>query len=501
MSENNNQVANEAPELSLSEILQIRRDKLSNLQAQNRDPFEEVKFERDSNSNEIVEKFEELEGSVVKIAGRMMLRREMGKASFADLRDREGKIQVYIKIDDVGEEVYNDFRKWDIGDIFGVEGTVFRTRRGEISVHAKSIKLLSKSLLPLPEKFHGLKDIELRYRERYVDLIVNPDIKDVFIKRTKIISAIRDFLDNRGYLEVETPILSTISGGANARPFITHHNTLGIDMYLRIATELHLKRLIVGGLEKVYEIGRLFRNEGMSIKHNPEFTTIELYEAYEDYHHYMRLLEELIPELALKVCGSYKVTYGDREIDFTAPWKKMSMIEAVREYAGVDFDAIETDEEAQAACKAANIPFEGKPSRGELISIAFEEKAEDKLVSPTFITEHPVEISPLSKRCVHDKRLTDRFELFANGWELANGFSELNDPIDQKERFERQQNMRDSGDAEAGMMDHDFIKALEYGMPPTVGLGVGIDRLVMMLTNSQSIRDVLLFPTMKPINE
>ncbi|HIU72370.1 MAG TPA: lysine--tRNA ligase [Candidatus Galloscillospira excrementipullorum] len=487
-------------EQSLNEVLQIRRDKLRELQAAGKDPFELVKYVRTANSAEIINNFEAMEGKEVSVAGRMMLRREMGKASFADLMDRDGKIQIYVKIDDVGEQAYADFRKWDIGDIFGVKGTVFRTRRGEISIHATELTLLAKSLLPLPEKFHGLKDVELRYRQRYVDLIVNPEVKDTFIKRSLIIRYMREFLDNRGYIEVETPILSLISGGANARPFITHHNTLDIDMYLRIATELHLKRLIVGGLEKVYEIGRIFRNEGMDPKHNPEFTTIELYEAYADYRDIMELVEQMISTIALKVLGTTKITYQGQDIDLTPPWRRITMIDAIKEYSGIDFNTATTDEQARELCRKAGMEVEDTQSRGDLIAEAFDAFVEDKLIQPTYITEYPVEISPLAKRMPTNKALTERFELFVTGRELANAFSELNDPIDQKERFERQQAMRDGGDEEAGMMDTDYITALEYGMPPTGGLGIGIDRLTMLLTDSYSIRDVLLFPTMKPLD-
>ncbi len=482
----------------LTEILRVRRAKFFDLQAQGRDPFEIVKFVRTSNAAEICANFETMEGKEVSIAGRMMSRRDMGKASFFDMKDRDGRVQIYAKVDDLGEDAYAEFHRWDIGDIIGIKGFIFKTRRGEISVHAKELTLLAKSLRPLPEKFHGLKDVEMRYRQRYVDLIMNNDVQETFIKRSLIIRYIREFLDKRGYIEVETPILSNISGGANARPFITHHNTLDIDMYLRIATELHLKRLIVGGLEKVYEIGRIFRNEGMDIKHNPEFTTIELYEAYADYRDIMVLVEEMLSEVCMKVNGSYKTMYQGTEVDLTPPFKRITMIDAVKTYAGVDFDTITTDEEARTACKAAGIPFEGSPSRGDLIAICFDERVEDKLISPTYITEYPVEISPLAKRMPTNKALTERFELFITGREFANAFSELNDPIDQKERFERQQNMRDSGDEEASMMDTDYINALEYGMPPTGGLGVGIDRLAMLLTDSYSIRDVLLFPTMRP---
>ncbi|MBQ6059754.1 MAG: lysine--tRNA ligase [Clostridia bacterium] len=488
-------------ELSLSEALQVRRAKLRELQDAGKDPFEIVKFVRTANSAEVLNNFETMEGKEVSLAGRMMLRREMGKASFADLMDRDGKIQIYVRINDVGEDAYAEFRKWDIGDIFGVKGTVFRTRRGEISIHATELTLLAKSLLPLPEKFHGLKDVELRYRQRYVDLIVNPEVKDTFIKRSQIIRYMRQFLDERGYIEVETPILSTISGGATARPFVTHHNTLDIDMYLRIATELHLKRLIVGGLEKVYEIGRIFRNEGMDPKHNPEFTSIELYEAYADYRDIMELVEQMISTIALKVLGTTKITYQGQEIDLTPPWRRITMIDAIKEYGGIDFNQTTTDEEARELCRKAGMEVLDTQTRGDLIAEAFDAFVEDKLIQPTYIIEYPVEISPLAKRMPTNKALTERFELFVTGRELANAFSELNDPIDQKERFERQQAMRDSGDEEAGMMDTDYITALEYGMPPTGGLGIGIDRLTMLLTDSYTIRDVLLFPTMKPLDK
>ncbi|NLT58715.1 MAG: lysine--tRNA ligase [Clostridiales bacterium] len=486
-------------EQELSEVIRVRREKLRELQQAGKDPFEIVKYVRTSNSAEILGRFEAMEGKEVSIAGRMMLRREMGKASFVDLLDRDGRIQVYVKIDEIGEEAYAAFRKWDIGDLFGVKGTVFRTRRGEISVQASELTLLAKSLLPLPEKFHGLKDVELRYRQRYVDLIVNPDVMDTFLKRTKIVSGVRRFMDRRGYIEVDTPILNTISGGANARPFITHHNTLDIDMYLRIATELHLKRLIVGGMEKVYEMGRIFRNEGMSPKHNPEFTTIELYEAYADYNDMMEIAESMITEIAQDVLGTLKLTYQGIDIDLTPPWRRLSMIDAVKEYGGIDFDIALTDEQAREACRAAGMEVEDGQTRGDLLEEAFETFAEARLIQPTFITQYPVEISPLAKRMPENKALTERFELFINGREMANAFSELNDPIDQKDRFAQQQSKRDAGDEEASMMDDDYINALEYGLPPTGGMGIGIDRLVMLLTDSASIRDVLLFPTMKPL--
>ena len=486
-------------EQNYNDLLRIRREKLKELQDAGRDPFEIVKFERTHCSSDILDHFEQMEGKEVSVAGRIILRREMGKASFLDIQDREGKIQVYVRIDDVGEEFYNELRKWDIGDIIGVHGVVFRTRRGEISVQAEKLTLLCKALLPLPEKFHGLRDVELRYRQRYVDLIVNPEVKDTFIKRSRIIKAIRDYLDERGYIEVETPILGTISGGANARPFVTHHNALDLDMYLRIATELHLKRLIVGGLEKVYEIGRIFRNEGMSPKHNPEFTTIEWYEAYADYNDMMNLVEDMIVHIAQTVLGTAQVTFQGQEIDLNPPWRRVSMIDSIKEYGGIDFNEALTDEQAREVCRKAGMEVLDSQSRGDLIAEAFDVFVEDKLVQPTFITQYPVEISPFAKRMPENKALTERFELFITGREMANAFSELNDPIDQLERFKQQQAARDSGDEEANMMDTDFVTALEYGMPPTGGLGMGIDRLTMLMTDSASIRDVLLFPTMKPI--
>jgi len=493
--EQNNEQNNEQ---DLRELLKIRRDKLKSLQEEGKDPYQITLFDKNSNSKEIIDNFEQMENSTVRIAGRMMSKRDMGKASFCDLRDQEGKIQIYVRINDIGEDSYKEFLKFDIGDIIGVEGKVFRTRRGEISIHAEKIILLSKSLLPLPEKFHGLRDQELRYRQRYVDLIVNHEVRNTFIKRSKIIKYIREFLDDRGYIEVETPILNTVPGGAAARPFITHHNTLDIDMYLRIATELHLKRLIVGGFEKVYEIGRIFRNEGMSVKHNPEFTSIELYQAYTDYNGMMDITEQMITYVCEKVCGGLKITYQGTEVDLTPPWNRMTMIDAVKKYTGVDFNTIDTDEDARKVAKELNINDVDKLTRGEIISLIFEEKVEEHLIQPTFIIDYPVEVSPLAKRKTSDPRLTERFELFITCREMGNAFSELNDPIDQKKRFERQAMLRANGDEEANIPDDDFVTALEYGMPPTGGLGIGIDRLVMLLTDSPSIRDVLLFPTMKP---
>ncbi|NLY42411.1 MAG: lysine--tRNA ligase [Clostridiaceae bacterium] len=491
-------MAEHTQEMELNEILRVRREKLKELQDSGKDPFKIVKYDKTHSSKEIIENFEEMEGTMVSVAGRLMSKRGMGKASFCDLQDRDGRIQLYIRINEVGEETYAQVKKFDIGDIVGVKGEVFKTHKGEISVKVHEIVLLSKSLQPLPEKWHGLKDTDLRYRQRYVDLIVNPEVKDTFIKRSKIIKYIREYLDDRGFIEVDTPILNTIPGGAAARPFVTHHNTLDIDMYLRIATELHLKRLIVGGLEKVYEMGRIFRNEGMSIKHNPEFTTIELYQAYTDYKGMMDLTEDLISSVAQRVLGTMKITYQGQEIDLTPPWNRMTMIEAIKKYTGIDFENIRTVEEAKEAAKSVNVDAKDKNTRGEIINLVFEECVEEHLVQPTFIMDYPVEVSPLAKRKADAPELTERFELFITQREIANAFSELNDPIDQRERFIKQMEARAAGDEEANMMDEDFIHALEYGMPPTGGLGIGIDRLVMLLTDSYSIRDVLLFPTMKP---
>lgn len=487
-------------EQDISELLKIRRDKLSALQQAGKDPFEITTCPRDTYTQEIRDRFEELENKDVCIAGRVISWRDMGKASFMDLYDRTGRMQVYLKIDQVGEESYNDLKSyWDLGDIISVKGYVFRTRRGEISVHAKEIKLLSKSLLPLPEKFHGLKDTDLRYRQRYVDLIVNPEVKDAFIKRSEIIRTMRSFLDGRDYIEVETPVLNTIPGGATARPFITHHNTLDIDMYLRIATELHLKRLIVGGMERVYEIGRIFRNEGMDVKHNPEFTTVELYEAYTDYNGMMEVTENMINACALKACGTDQITYQGEEISLAVPFARLSMNDAIKKYTGIDFLSFTGDtEKAKEVAKELKLPTKATDRWGDIMSLVFEEKVEEKLVQPTFIYDYPVEVSPLTKRKPDCPALVERFELFVTRRELANAYSELNDPIDQRERFMRQMELRAAGDEEANMIDEDFLTALEYGMPPTGGMGMGVDRLVMLLTDSASIRDVLLFPTMKP---
>jgi lysyl-tRNA synthetase class 2 len=484
---------------NLNEMLKLKREKLNELREMGRDPFKIEKYNVTSYSTYIKENFEEMEGKEVSVAGRIMAKRGHGKASFADVQDSEGRIQVFVKMNALGEEEYEIFKTYDIGDIIGVKGEVFKTKMGEISIKAKEITLLTKSLQILPEKYHGLKDPDLRYRQRYVDLIMNPEVKKTFILRSKIIKAVREFLDNRGFLEVDTPILNTIAGGAAARPFITHHNTLDIDMYLRIANELYLKRLIVGGFDKVYEMGRMFRNEGMSIKHNPEYTAIELYQAYADYEDMMKITEELVAYVAQKALGTTKITYQGKEIDLTPPWNRMSMEEAVKKYAGVDFDEIQTDEEALEVAKEKGIEIKPGMKRGHVINELFEEYAEKHLVQPTFITHHPVEVSPLAKRNPDDPRKTNRFEAFVNTWEIANAFSELNDPIDQRERFIEQLEQRESGDEEAHMMDTDFLNALEVGLPPTGGLGIGIDRLIMILTNQSSIRDVILFPTMKPI--
>ena len=483
----------------LSELLQIRRDKLKNLQDEGRDPYAEVKFDVTHHALPIKENFEEMENVDVVIAGRMMSKREMGKASFCDILDKTGRIQAYVKIDEIGIEEYERFKKLDIGDIIGIKGFVFKTRRGEISIHVKELKLLSKSLRPLPEKWHGLKDTETRYRQRYVDLIVNPDVRRNFEIRSGFIKYLRNFLDNRGFMEVETPVLNTLAGGAAARPFITHHNTLDIDMYMRIATELHLKRLIVGGFERVYEVGRIFRNEGMDTKHNPEFTTVELYQAYTDFNGMMDLFEDLLSGAARDLLGTYEVEWQGEKVSLEAPFRRMTMAEAVKEYLGVDFMAINDDVEAVKAAIAAGVDMEGvEPTWGHALYECYDQKVEGHMVQPTFITMHPVDVSPLAKRSPSDPRLTERFELFICRSEMGNAFSELNDPIDQKQRFMKQVELRDKGNDETEMMDDDFINALEYGMPPTGGLGIGIDRCVMLLTGSDSIRDVILFPTMKP---
>ena len=495
---NNNQPAQE-PELS--EILQIRRDKLAGLQQEGRDPFQQTKFVRTALSKEIKDNYSEFEGKTVSVCGRMMSKRGMGKAIFCHIQDGQGQIQLYIRSDAVSQQEFADFRKYDIGDIIGVSGYVFKTKTEEISVHVQSVVLLSKSLRPLPEKFHGMTNTELKYRQRYVDLIVNEDSRRNFVIRSKFVSYVRRFLENRGYMEVETPVLNTISGGATARPFITHHNTLDIDMYLRIATELNLKRLIVGGIERVYELGRIFRNEGMDTRHNPEFTTVELYESYADFNDMMDLFEDLLSGAAMEILGTYDVKWQGKEVSLAPGFKRMTMAQAVKETLGIDFMAIDSDEEAVAAAKAAGVDMDKvEPTWGHALYECFDQKVEETLVQPTFITMHPVDVSPLAKRSPKDPRLTERFELFVCSSEMGNAFSELNDPIDQKQRFQKQVEMRAKGDDEAGMMDEDFINALEYGMPPTGGLGIGIDRCVMLLTGSSSIRDVILFPTMKPLD-
>lgn len=483
----------------LSELLKVRREKLDKLQEEGRDPFEIVKYPVDKHSNEIVENYAELEGKEVTIAGRLMAKRIMGKASFCNVQDRNGKMQAYVSRNDIGEESYADFKKYDIGDIVGLKGTVFTTKMGEISVHATEVVLLSKSLQILPEKFHGLKDQELRYRQRYMDLIVNPEVKDVFFKRSAIIREIRNFLDTKGFLEVETPVLQTIAGGASARPFITHHNALDIDMYCRIALELPLKRLIVGGFERVYEIGRVFRNEGVSVRHNPEFTLMELYQAYTDYNGMMDITEGMFRHVAQAVNGKLTVNYGGHEIDLEKPFARLTMVDAVKQFAGVDFDEIKDTAEAKAIAKEKHVEFEARHEKGDILNLFFEEFVEKNLIQPTFIIDYPVEISPLTKRKPSKPEYTERFELFIVGREYGNAYSELNDPIDQRKRFEHQEAMRAAGDDEANMIDEDFMCALEYGMPPTGGLGIGIDRFVMLLTESVSIRDVILFPTMKPL--
>lgn len=484
----------------LSELLQVRHDKLSLLKSTNLNPFEITTFDCTAYAEQIINDFDAFEGKTVKLAGRIMSWRDMGKATFLDVRDSTNKLQIYIKVDGVGEETYAQFRTWDIGDIIGLEGEVFKTKRGEISVKSTNLTLLCKSLLPLPEKFHGLKDTELRYRQRYVDLLVNPDVKDTFIKRSKIIREIRTYLDTKGFLEVETPILHTIVGGAAAKPFATHHNTLDIPMFLRIAPELYLKRLIVGGFDKVYEIGRTFRNEGMSVRHNPEFTIMELYQAYTDYNGIMELTEDLIKSVAFTVLGTHEIDYNGTMIDLSKPFAKVSMIDAVKEQTGVDFTTITSLEQAREVADKHHVKYEARHKKGEILNLFFEAFAEEKIIQPTFITGHPVDISPLSKRMKDAPEYTERFELFIMGREYANAFSELNDPIDQRQRFEEQVKQKSLGDDEACDMDEDFLTALEYGLPPTGGLGIGIDRLVMLLTASTSIRDVLLFPTMKPNN-
>ena len=497
--ENNNNANQQVQEVQdINEIIAVRHGKLSDLKAQGKDPYEQVKYEVTAKAKDIFSSYADYEGKVVSIAGRIMSKRVMGKASFIHIQDGSDLIQSYVRIDALGEEAYASFKKLDIGDIIGIVGEVFTTHKGEISIKAEKYTLLSKSLLPLPEKYHGLKDQDTRYRQRYVDLIVNPEVKDTFVKRSQIITAIREYLNNRGYVEVETPILNTIPSGANARPFVTHHNTLDLDMYLRIAPELYLKRLIVGGFDKVYEMGRLFRNEGMDTKHNPEFTTIELYEAYTDYYGMMEIAEGLFKYVAEKVLGTTTLNYQGKVIELGGEWRKVTMADLVKEELGLDFNAEDMDT-LIAKAKALGVEVEKDTTWGKLLYQVFDELLESKLVQPTFVLDYPVEVSPLAKRKASDKRLTERFEFFMNAFEMGNAFSELNDPLDQRKRFEDQVKEREKGDDEAQMMDDDYVTALEYGLPPTGGMGIGIDRAVMLFTDSASIRDVLLFPTMKPI--
>ena len=488
------------PELSLNDQMQIRREKLAALQAEGRDPFLQTKYDFNTDSAAVKADYERFEGKTVKVAGRLMSKRGQGKVMFCDLQDRTGRIQIFVKIDELGEEEYNRFKKYDIGDIVGVEGEVFKTKTEEISIRAKAVTLLSKSLLPLPNKFHGLTDKEARFRQRYVDLMVNPEVKRNFVIRSKFIKHLRNYLDSMGYIEVETPVLNTIAGGAAARPFVTHHNTLDIDMYMRIATELPLKRLIVGGMDRVYEVGRIFRNEGMDPKHNPEFTTVELYQAYADFHDMMDIAEGIYTTFAKEVMGSYELEWMGEKIDLTPGWPRLTMVEAVKKYVGVDFGAITDDAEAVAAAKAVGVALADAAEKtwGNALYACFDQKVEEHLVQPTFITMYPVEVSPLTKRSPEDPRLTERFEFFINRSEMGNAYSELNDPIDQRERFMKQVEQRERGDDETEMLDEDFLTALEYGMPPTGGMGMGIDRAVMLFTGADTIREVILFPTMKP---
>ena len=490
-------------EMSYSDQVQVRREKLAALQAEGRDPFLQTKFDFDSDSAAIKNNYEAMEGKLVRLAGRLMSKRGMGKVSFCDLQDSTGRIQLFVKIDELGEEEFARFKKYDIGDIVGVSGEVFKTKTEEISVRAKEVTLLSKALLPLPEKFHGLTDKELRFRQRYVDLMVNPEVKRNFVIRSQFIKFMRNYLDNMNYIEVETPVLNTIAGGAAARPFITHHNTLDIDMFMRIATELPLKRLIVGGMDRVYEIGRIFRNEGMDPKHNPEFTTVELYQAYADFHDMMDIAEGIISGAAKEILGSYETEWMGEKIDLTPGWRRMTMVDAVKEYVGIDFDTITDDAEAVAAAKAKGVELADAAEKtwGNALYACFDQKVEAYLIQPTFITMYPVEVSPLTKRSPADPRLTERFELFICHSEIANAYSELNDPIDQRDRFVKQVEQRERGDDETEMLDEDFLNAMEYGMPPTGGMGMGIDRAVMLLTGADTIREVILFPTMKPLAE
>lgn len=499
--QNQNSDPNAQPEQNVSELARVRREKLQELCDNNKNPYEVTTYNVTAYAKDINEKFEEYDQKTVSLAGRIMSKRTMGKASFIDISDASGRIQSYVRKDHVGDESYADFKKFDIGDIIGIEGTAFKTEKGQISVKAEKVTLLSKSLLPLPEKFHGLKDTDLRYRQRYVDLIVNPDVRDTFAKRSKVITAIRTFLDEKNFIEVETPVLQTVAGGAAARPFTTHHNTLDLDMHLRISLELYLKRLIVGGFDRVYEIGRVFRNEGMDVRHNPEFTLLELYQAYTDVNGMMDITEEMFKAVAQKVCNTQILPYGETIVDLEKPFLRLTMIDAVKQYANVDFTQIDTLEKAREIAKEHSIAFEQRHLKGDILNLFFEKYVEEHLIQPTFITEHPVEISPLAKRKPDDKDYTERFELFILGREHANAFSELNDPIDQRERFLHQVELKNAGDDEATDMDEDFLNALEYGMPPTGGMGLGVDRMVMLMANAPSIRDVLLFPTMKPLSD
>lgn len=499
MQENKNSNAQNQQELS--EILRIRREKLAELQQNGKDPFKITKYDVSNHSSDLKDNFEAYEGKTVSIAGRMMSKRVMGKASFCNVQDLKGNIQSYVARDSIGEDEYKAFKKMDIGDIVGITGTVFKTKTGEISIHAEAVTLLSKSLQVLPEKFHGLTNTDIRYRQRYTDLIMNPEVKDTFIKRSKIISAIRQYLNGQGFMEVETPMLVANAGGAAARPFETHFNALDEDLKLRISLELYLKRLIVGGMERVYEIGRVFRNEGLDTRHNPEFTLMELYQAYTDYHGMMDLTENLYRYVAKEVLGTTKITYNGIEMDLGKPFERITMLDAVKKYSGVDFNEIHTLEEARAAATEHNIEFEERHKKGDILNLFFEEYAEEHLVQPTFVMDHPIEISPLTKKKPENPEYTERFEFFMNGWEMANAYSELNDPIDQRERFKAQEELLAQGDDEANTTDEDFMNALELGMPPTGGIGFGIDRMVMIMTDSAAIRDVLLFPTMKPLDK
>lgn len=496
MAQNNN-----APEQDINQLLKVRREKLQDLQENGKDPFRITKYDVTHHSQEIKDNYDELEGKTVSIAGRMMFKRVMGKASFCNVQDLQGNIQAYVARDNIGEDSYKDFKKYDVGDILGIKGEVFTTKTGEKSIHATEVTLLSKSLQILPEKFHGLTDTDIRYRQRYVDLIMNADVKDTFIKRSKVLSTIRRFLDGQGFMEVETPMLVSNAGGAAARPFETHFNALDEDLKLRISLELYLKRLIVGGMERVYEIGRVFRNEGLDTRHNPEFTLMELYQAYTDYHGMMDLTENLYRYVAKEVTGSEILTYGDKELDLSKPFERITMIDAVKKYAGVDFNEIHTLEEARAIAKEKHVEFEERHQKGDILNLFFEEYVEEHLIQPTFVMDHPIEISPLTKKKPENPEYVERFEFFMNGWEMANAYSELNDPIDQRERFEAQEAQFAAGNDEANHTDEDFLNALSIGMPPTGGIGFGIDRMVMMMTNSPAIRDVLLFPTMKSLDK